>query len=165
MACPLERGISAFAIWHLLPTADCGRQTATATAAVAEECRLQLKIRLHMNFSKCFLRWPRLRVRAAMKSLPYKLNCRCNGCPAVKAQRDTGRRGAWQLATEHGLVYIAYWNAITAALAGTVPCSLNMHKHTHSRAHTHTKHTHYKHTQHQRQQLCCPQAHVNNLNL
>lgn len=28
MACPLERGISAFAIWHLLPTADCGQRTA-----------------------------------------------------------------------------------------------------------------------------------------
>lgn len=41
-------------------------------------CQLpvQLKIRLHMNFSKCFFRWPRLRDRAAMKSLPCKLNCR-----------------------------------------------------------------------------------------
>lgn len=28
MACPLERGISAFAIWHLLSTADCGQRTA-----------------------------------------------------------------------------------------------------------------------------------------
>lgn len=73
MAWPLERGISAFAIWHLLLTAarglrraGCGMRSADSDAArtgKSAECRvqsaerrLQLKIRLHMNFSKCFLR-------------------------------------------------------------------------------------------------------------
>lgn len=46
-----------------------------------------------------------------MKSLPYKLNCRCNRADgeAKRCEATHGeRRADEQLATGHGLGYIAY---------------------------------------------------------
>lgn len=99
MACPLERGISAFAIWHLLRTADCdcgrgrGVQTATENTFAYE-------------FFKMFFALTSFTGQSSYEKFAVQTKLPLQRLPAVG--HNGSRAEAWQLATEHGLVYIAY---------------------------------------------------------